>query len=618
MFHAFTDRAQRALDFAHEEARRLRHDAIDTAHLLLGLIDEGSSVAATVLARMVGDLGTVERAVETALTPGPRATRPERFTLTAAAKKALDLALVEASDVGLTRIAPEHLLLGLVREGDGIAAKVLAELHVSLEALRGELLHALREEAPSPPPPPASIPITGSVFDGFDRRARKVLGLALQEAQRFGHDFIGTEHLLLGLVKEGTGIAACVLRNLDIDPKTLREEIEKRGSTGTAMTIMGQRPFTPRAKKVLGLALEEARNLGHVDIGTEHLLLALLREGEGTAAQVLRNLKVKAEDVREEVLELLGEGPVGTGASAAGDGPSGAAVATAEEGPRPAPPPPTSPAPRSKTPALDAFTTDAAATEPGLPVPPLVGREAVLERVLAVLHRQRHRNVALVGPPGVGKTALVDELARRMAAGDRVGRYAGHRVLRLDVAMLVAGTKYRGQLEERARALVTEVRRAGNVVLHVEDPETLSSNGYQGESMTVAEALAPLTRGDVGVVIVSATPDVAGPTLEHLRLAHLYSRVEVPEPEPTAARAMVAAHREVLAAHHDVELTDDALDVAIAGGLTLVDRHLPSSALDLLDETCARVARSPRATRRPVVDAASVRATLAAYRAPDG
>jgi len=378
------------------------------------------------------------------------------------------------------------------------------------------------------------------------------------------------------------------------------------------MITMGQLPFTPRAKKVLEFALDEANALRATSIGTEHLLLGLLREGEGIAAQALRNLEVKVEDVREEIIELLGGEPAEPAPAAPTDGPRGGNVATAESG-APAARPSAASRPMSKTPVLDTFCTDLAAASS----PPLVGREAVLERVLAVLHRHRHRNVALVGPPGVGKTAIVDELARRMAAGDRVGRYAGHRLLCLDVALLVAGTKYRGQLEERARALVTDVRRAGNVVLHVEDPALLASNGYQGESMTVAEALAPLARGDVGAMIVTGTPDALGPTLEGLRLAHVYSRVEVAEPEPTAARGMVAAHRDVIAAHHDVELTDDALELAVAGALTLADRHLPSSALDLLDEACARVARFPRATRKPVVDAAAVRVALAAYRAPD-
>ncbi|MFO0934871.1 MAG: Clp protease N-terminal domain-containing protein, partial [Planctomycetota bacterium] len=395
MFHAFTDRAQRALDFAREEARRLNHDAIDTAHVLLGLMDEGSSVAATVLARMVGDLGTVERAVEAALTPGPRATRPERFALTSAAKRALDLALEEASALGHSYIGPEHLLLGLVREGDGVAAKVLAELHVSLEALRGELLHALREEAP-PPPPAAAIPITGGVFDRFADAARGVMGLALEEAQRFNHDYVGTEHLLLGLAREGSGVAAMALKHHDIDPTRIRREVEKLVSTGTTMVTMGQLPFTPRAKKVLEFALGVASALRHTYVGTEHLLLGLLHETEGIAAQVLRNLEVKAEDVREEVLELLGEGPVGADdASGAGSPPgpvAGGNVATAEAGAARGPAP--SPAPRSKTPALDAFCTDLAAGDADAAMPPFVGREAVLERMLAVLHRHRHRNVA--------------------------------------------------------------------------------------------------------------------------------------------------------------------------------------------------------------------------------
>src|SRR6266446_2768704 len=301
-----------------------------------------------------------------------------------------------------------------------------------------------------------------SMYERFTDRARKVMQLANQEAQRFNHEYIGTEHVLLGLVKEGSGVAANVLKNLDIDLRKIRLEVEKivQHGPGGEQVVMGRLPHTPRAKKVIEYSVEEARNLSHNYVGTEHLLLGLLREQEGVAAQVLMNLGLKLEDVREEVLNLLGHN-MDSGESGGG---GGGGERTAKQG-------------KSKTPALDSFGRDLTELARQGKLDPVIGRQNEIERVIQVLSRRTKNNPVLLGEAGVGKTAIVEGLAQMIVDNNVPDLLRDRRIVGLDLAMMVAGTKYRGQFEERIKAVMNEVRRAKNTILFIDELHTLVGAG---------------------------------------------------------------------------------------------------------------------------------------------
>jgi len=436
------------------------------------------------------------------------------------------------------------------------------------------------------------------MFDRFTERARKVMSLARQEAQRFNHDYIGTEHILLGLVQEGSGVAASVLKNLDIDLKKIRQEVEKLVSTGTTMVTMGQLPFTPRAKKVLELSLEEASNLGHTYIGTEHLLLGLIRESEGIAAQVLRNLKVKVEDVREEVLELLGAEPSeggggeegaggeeaggggssGGGAAPGGSTPSGRASGAQATG-------------KSKTPALDAFGRDLTELAREGKLDPVIGRSDEIERVIQILSRRTKNNPVLLGEAGVGKTAIVEGLAQKVIASDVPDLLRGRRIVVLDLAMMVAGTKYRGQFEERIKAVMTEVRRSKNIILFIDELHTLVGAGGAEGAIDASNVLKPaLSRGEVQCIGATTLDEFRKYIEKDGALERRFQTVMVDPPTKEEAYEILLGLRDKYEAHHRVRYTNEALKGAVEfSSRYITGRFLPDKALDVMDEAGARV-----------------------------
>ncbi|MBN2712731.1 MAG: ATP-dependent Clp protease ATP-binding subunit [Planctomycetes bacterium] len=418
------------------------------------------------------------------------------------------------------------------------------------------------------------------MFEKFTDRARKVINLARQEAERLGHEFIGTEHILLGLVKEGSGVAANVLENLDVDLEKVRVEVEKYvSSPGETMSAASSLPFTPKAKKVLELAMEEARNLEHNYIGTEHLLLGLLREQEGMAAQVLLNLGVKLEDVRAEVMELLGAEPSAESQA------SGESSAQAAESP---------------TPALDSFGRDLTQLATESKLDPVIGREKEIERVLQILSRRTKNNPVLLGEAGVGKTAIVEGLAQDIVSGNVPELLINKRIVVLDLAMMVAGTKYRGQFEERIKAVMNEVRRARNVILFIDELHTLVGAGGAEGSIDASNVLKPaLARGEVQCVGATTLDEYRKYIEKDSALERRFQTIMVSPPTKDQTVEILKGLRDRYEAHHRVQITDEA----IAEAVKLSDRYisgrfLPDKAIDVIDESGSRV-RLASMTRPP-------------------
>ncbi len=435
------------------------------------------------------------------------------------------------------------------------------------------------------------------MFERFTDRARKVMALANQEAQRLNHEYIGTEHILLGLVKEGSGVGANVLRNLDVDLRKVRLEVEKLVRAGPEMVTMGRLPQTPRAKKVIEYAIEEARNLNHNYVGTEHLLLGLLREHDGVAAQVLMNLNLKLEEVREEVLNLLGAGnEQGEGMDSSGGAPgSGPSKEREKERDASASVGGGAPAGKggkaSKTPALDSFGRDLTELAREGTLDPVIGRMTEIERVVQVLCRRTKNNPVLLGEAGVGKTAIVEGLAQRIITADVPEILLDKRLVVLDLAMMVAGTKYRGQFEERIKAVMNEVRRAKNVVLFIDELHTLVGAGGAEGAIDASNVLKPaLARGEIQCIGATTFDEYRKYIEKDAALARRFQAITVEPPNPEQTVLILKGLRDKYEQHHKVHITDAALKAAVElSGRYITGRVQPDKSIDVIDEAGARV-----------------------------
>ncbi|MFM9041078.1 MAG: ATP-dependent Clp protease ATP-binding subunit, partial [Vulcanococcus sp.] len=403
------------------------------------------------------------------------------------------------------------------------------------------------------------------MFERFTEKAIKVIMLAQEEARRLGHNFVGTEQILLGLIGEGTGVAAKVLKSMGVNLKDARVEVEKiigRGSGFVAVEI----PFTPRAKRVLELSLEEARQLGHNYIGTEHLLLGLIREGEGVAARVLENLGVDLAKVRTQVIRMLGE----TAEVASGGG--GGMGST-------------------KTHTLDELGSNLTQQAADGKLDPVVGRQHEIERVIQILGRRTKNNPVLIGEPGVGKTAIAEGLAQRINSGDVPDILEDKRVLTLDIGLLVAGTKYRGEFEERLKKIMEEIRGAGNVILVIDEVHTLIGAGAAEGAIDAANILKPaLARGELQCIGATTLDEYRKHIERDAALERRFQPVQVGEPSVDDTIEILRGLKERYEAHHRLTIADEALVAAATlGDRYISDRFLPDKAIDLIDEAGSRV-----------------------------
>ncbi|MBI4678601.1 MAG: ATP-dependent Clp protease ATP-binding subunit [Elusimicrobia bacterium] len=409
----------------------------------------------------------------------------------------------------------------------------------------------------------------------FTERAQRVILIAQEEAKRLNHDYVGTEHILLGLIALGEGVAAQVLANLGVDLRRVRAEIEKIVGTGDNVMLLGEIPFTPRAKKVLEYAVEEAQHMGHSYVGTEHLLLGLIREEEGVAARVLENLGLKLEVVREEVLNLLGEGqsPQQGGGGGGGQqaGPGGKS--------------------KSKTPTLDEFGRDLTVLAREGKLDPVIGRLDEIERLIQILARRTKNNPVLIGDPGVGKTAIVEGLAQKIASGDIPEILAGKRVMTLDLALVVAGTKYRGEFEQRLKNIIEEIRRSKNaVILFVDELHTVIGAGAAEGAIDASNMLKPaLARGELQC-IGATTMDEFRKHIEHdAALERRFQPILVDPPTVEETVLILKGLRDKYESHHKVKYDDGALKAASElADRYISERFLPDKAIDLIDEAGSR------------------------------
>ncbi len=405
------------------------------------------------------------------------------------------------------------------------------------------------------------------MFERFTEKAIKVIMLAQEEARRLGHNFVGTEQVLLGLIGEGTGVAAKTLKAMGVNLKDARVEVEKiigRGSGFVAVEI----PFTPRAKRVLELSWDEARQLGHNYIGTEHLLLGLIREGEGVAARVLENLGVDLNKVRSNVIKMLGETkPAQT-----------AATTGASSG-------------KTKTPSLDEFGTDLTLAAQEQRLDPVVGREKEIERVIQILARRTKNNPVLLGEPGVGKTAVVEGLAARIVNSEVPDILEGKKVIQLDMGLLVAGTKYRGEFEERLKKIMDEIRQAGNIILIIDEMHTLIGAGAAEGAIDAANILKPaLSRGEIQVIGATTLDEYRKYVEKDPALERRFQSIIIEEPSVDDTIEIIKGLKPKYEEHHKLRISDEAIVAATELSYKYItDRFLPDKAIDIIDEAASKL-----------------------------
>lgn len=428
-------------------------------------------------------------------------------------------------------------------------------------------------------------------MNNFTPRAQQVLALARKEADRFNHNFVGTEHLLLGLIKLGQGVAVNVLQKIGLDLETVRMEVEKVVGTGPDQKMIGNIPYTPRVKKVLSLAAKEAKALSHTYVGTEHILLGLLREGDGIAARVLKNMDVDIELTRQEILKELDpnfnaaeESALGEGATPAGEKPS-----ADKKG-------------EVKTPALKAFGRDMTEIARKGDMDPVIGRKHEIERVIQILCRRTKNNPVLLGEAGVGKTAIVEGLAQEIAKGNVPELLREKRVITLDLALMVAGTKYRGQFEERIKAVMDEIRRARNVILFIDELHTIVGAGSAEGTMDASNIIKPaLSRGELQCVGATTLNEYRKYIEKDAALERRFQSVKVEAPSIDEAILILNGLRQKYEDHHKVAYTNQALEACVRlSDRYLTGRFLPDKAIDIMDEAGSR-ARISSMTRPPDV-----------------
>jgi ATP-dependent Clp protease ATP-binding subunit ClpC len=426
-------------------------------------------------------------------------------------------------------------------------------------------------------------------MSNFTPRAQQVLALARKEADRFNHNFLGTEHLLLGLIKLGQGVAVNVLQGMGIDLDTVRIAVEKEVGTGPDQKMIGNIPYTPRVKKVLALASKEAKALNHTYVGTEHILLGLLREGDGVAAKVLKNLDVDIEEARQRTLKELDPNFTGEESSIPSEASSGEKAAAGPEKKG-----------EVKTPALKAFGRDLTEIARKGDMDPVIGRKNEIERVIQILCRRTKNNPVLLGEAGVGKTAIVEGLAQEIAAGNVPEILRNKRVITLDLALMVAGTKYRGQFEERIKAVMDEIRRAKNIILFIDELHTIVGAGSAEGTMDASNIIKPaLSRGEMQCVGATTLNEYRKYIEKDAALERRFQSVKVDAPSIEDAITILMGVRHKYEEHHKAEFTDKAVEASVKlSDRYITDRFLPDKAIDVLDEAGSR-ARISTMTRPP-------------------